>query len=270
MTTEERSLRGRRWGWWYVCEHRLRTMRAYLVSLIMGSIANPLFYLTSLGVGLGALIDAGTGSKGVAGVSYVTFVGPALLASAAITAGFEELSFPVMGGFKWTREFWSMNATVVSAAQVMGGVLLAACFRMVATVAIFYLFLLGFGAAPSPWSWLMVFSSLLAGLAMGSLVMAFAASLETDDGWFALVNRFVIAPLFLFSGTFYPLDVLPVGLQVVGWISPLWHATELGRMASFGLPVPPVLVAAHLVYPAILAGLGLALSARQFQKRLSK
>jgi len=267
---DDRSARGRRWGWWYVCEHRLRTMRAYLVSLIMGSVFNPLFYLVSLGVGLGALVDAGTGSKGIGGVPYLTFVGPALLASAAITAAFEEMSFPVMGGFKWTREFWAMNATVVTPVQVACGVVLSALFRMVAAVTVFLGFLYAFGAVPSAWGWLALPTALLAGLALGAPVMAFAATLENDDGWFALVNRFVIAPLFLFSGTFYPLASLPLPLQAVGWISPLWHATELGRMAVYGQSVEPWLAVVHVVYPALLAAVGLYLAGRQFTRRLSK
>jgi lipooligosaccharide transport system permease protein len=266
----DRAARGRLWGWWYVCEHRLRTMRAYALSILMGSVANPVFYLASLGVGLGALIDAGTGSKGVAGVPYLTFVGPALLASAAITAAFEEMSFPVMGGFKWTREFWAMNATVVTPFQIVVGVLLAALVRMVFAVTVFLGFLWVFGATPSAWSVVSLPAALLGGLAMGAPVMAFAASLENDDGWFALVNRFVVAPLFLFSGTFYPLETLPGPLQAVGWISPLWHVTELGRMATFGLPVAPWLAVVHVAYPALLAAVGLLLAARQFDRRLSK
>ena len=222
----DRSAKGRLWGWWYVCEHRLRTMRAYLWSIVMGSVANPVFYLISLGVGLGALVDARSGSRGVGGVPYVTFVGPALLASAAITAGFEEVSFPVVGGFKWSREFWAMNATVVGGRQVAAGVALAAVIRMTATVAVFLGFLYAFGAVPAATGVLALPVAILGGLALAGPVMAFSASLENDDGWFAIINRFVIAPLFLFSGTFYPLNFLPLPLQVVGWISPLWHVTE--------------------------------------------
>jgi lipooligosaccharide transport system permease protein len=266
----DRGAKGRRWGWWYVAEHRLKTMRAYLWSILMGSVGSPLFYLFSLGVGLGALVDSQTGSRGIAGVSYVTYVGPALLASAAITGAFEELSFPVIGGFKRTKEFFSMNATVVRASQIVWGVTLAALFRIVFTVAVFWTFLAFFGAVPSPWGFFALPAAILGGLAFGAPVMAFAASLEDDDGWFALINRFVIAPLFLFSGTFYPLDSLPVGLQAVGWISPLWHVTELGRMATFGLAVPPWLAVVHLVYPLALAVLGLILAYRVFSRRLSK
>ena len=266
----DRSAKGRHWGWWYVCEHRLRTMYAYLWSIVMGSVGNPIFYLVSLGVGLGALVDSHAGSPGTGGVSYLTFVGPALLASAAITAAFEETSFPVMGGFKWSREFYAMNATTVSPRQIASGVLLAALLRMVFTVLVFLAILAAFGAVPSVRGLLALPAAVLGGLAIGTLAMALAARLEDDDGWFATINRFVIAPLFLFSGTFYPLETLPTALQAVGWISPLWHVTELGRMAVYSHPVVWWLALVHVVYPMALVALGLNLTYHAFVRRLGK
>jgi len=245
-------------------------MRAYLWSILMGSVANPVFNLLALGVGLGALIDHQSGGRGIGGIPYITFVGPALLASSAVTSAFEEFAFPTMGGFKWDRTFYAMNATTVSARQIVAGIIVAALARMVFTVTVFLLFLIGFGAVPSATAVLAIPAALLGGLALGLPVMAFAASLDEDDGWFALINRFIIAPMFLFSGTFYPLESLPVGLQAVGWVSPLWHATELGRMAVYGHPVAPLLALVHLLYPAALAALGLALAGRQFARRLAK
>ncbi len=266
----DRAEKARSWGWLYVAEHRLRTMRAYIVSIVMSSVFSPFFYLFALGVGLGALIDANAGSRGVDGVNYITFVGPALLASAAITAAFEELSFPVMGGFKWTREFWAMNATSITARQIVIGVVLAAFARVVLTVSVFWVVLSVFGAAPSPWSLLAVPATMLAGLAFGAPMMAFAATLENDDGYFAIIGRFVVAPMFLFSGTFYPLSQLPVFLQWIGWISPLWHATELGRWLSYSHAIEPWLVAVHLVYLTVLGVGGLVLASRIFARRLAK
>ncbi|MEI8093282.1 MAG: ABC transporter permease [Spirochaetales bacterium] len=266
----DRAASARTLGWWFVAEHRLRTMRAYLWSILMGSIGSPFFYLFSLGVGLGALIDSNSGAKGVDGVNYITFVGPALLASAAITSAYEELSFPVMGGFKWTREFWAMNATSITPGQIVVGVILAAFARVILTVTVFWAILAAFGAAPSALSLLAVPATMLAGLAFGAPMMAFAATLENDDGYFAMIGRFVIAPMFLFSGTFYPLTQLPTFLQAIGWVSPLWHATELGRMLTYGRAEEPWLVVVHLGYLLVLSVVGLYLAFRVFARRLSK
>lgn len=264
------SARSIAFGAWFVAEARLRNMLAYLRTIALTSFFNPLMYILALGVGIGSYIDKSSGGRGVAGVSYITFVGPALLASAALTAAFEETSFPVMGGFKWTREFWAMNATPISARQIANGVLLAALFRVVFTVLIFWLFLAAFGAMPGPLSALSMPASVLAGLAFGSVIMAVASRLEEDDGWFAAINRLIIAPMFLFSGTFFPLENLPLGLRWIGWISPLWHGTQLGRIAAFGLSEPAWLVAAHVLFLAGLLAAGVGLSWSAFARRLAK
>jgi lipooligosaccharide transport system permease protein len=119
-------------------------------------------------------------------------------------------------------------------------------------------------------AWLTVPIGLLAGLSFGMPLLAYAASLEEDTGQFALVQRFVFMPMFLFSGTFFPLTNLPIWLQWIGWISPLWHATELGRMTSFGAPVDPLMLAVHVIYLLVLAVVGYVLAGRIFTRRLAK
>ena len=98
---------------------------------------------------------------------------------------------------------------------------------------------------------------MLAGLAFGVPLMAYAASIYEDKGQFALVQRFIFMPMFLFSGTFYPLDSLPLWLQWIGWISPLWHATELGRWISYGAELSPAMIAVHFGYLIVLTVVGL-------------
>lgn len=267
---EQRSRRAMRWGSWYVAEHRLRTMLSFVVTIVVGSVFNPVMYLFALGVGIGGFIDANSGNQGLAGVGYLTFVGPALLASSALNVAFEESSFPVMGGFKWGREFFAMNATPISGRQIANGVALAALLRTAFTVALFWIFLVLFGAVPSNTGWLAMPAAVLGGLAFGALVMAFAASLENDDGWFAIISRLIIAPMFLFSGTFFPLEQLPVWLQWIGWISPLWHATQLGRVASFAYAEPWWLTMGHVAFLLGLLALGQGLSWRIFARRLAK
>ncbi len=265
-----RSARSIAFGTWYVAEHRLRTMRAYLGSILAGSVFNPVLYLFALGVGIGSYIDSNAGARGIEGVRYLVFVGPALLVSAALTVAFEESSYPVMGGFKWTREFWAMNATPISGRQVVNGVLLATGFRIIFTVSVFWCCLAAFGASPSGYGILAVPSAVLSGLAFGSVIMAVAARLEDDDGWFPIINRLIIMPMFLFSGTFFPLDQLPIYVRWLGWISPLWHGTQLGRRAVYGMAEPVWLTAIHVAYIAGMLVLGLGLSWKSFSRRLSK
>ncbi|MBN2874806.1 MAG: ABC transporter permease [Spirochaetales bacterium] len=270
LLSARRSRKAMLFGTWYVAEHGLRTMSSYVTTIITGSIFNPLIYLFALGIGIGSYIDANAGGIGQQGVSYLTFVGPALLASAGLTAAFEETTYVVMGGFRWSRIFWAMNATPLRGSQIANGVLLAAGFRIVFTVVAFWLFLFAFGAAPSPWAPLAIPAAILSALAFGAVMMAIACRIEDDDSWFSIIYRLVIAPMFLFSGTFFPVERYPLGLRWIAWISPLWHGSQLGRVASYGLEQPAWLVMVHLGYLVALLAIGMRLSHTGFERRLSK
>jgi lipooligosaccharide transport system permease protein len=255
----------------FVAEHMVRAMRAYGWTIIIGALGQPILYLLGLALGLAALIDAPITDSSGREVSYVIFVAPALLMTAAIQVAGEEFSYPVMDGFKWRRFFYGFNASPISSPQIATGVLLGATARIAVAVAGYYLFLWLFGAVPNPdTGWIAIFVGILAGWAFGTPLMAYASAIEEDKGQFALVQRFVFMPMFLFSGTFYPLDALPVYLQWIGWISPLWHATELGRSLTYGLPEEPLLTVVHIVYLVSLSIAGYVLSRRHFTRRLAK
>ncbi|MFT4219574.1 MAG: ABC transporter permease [Microbacterium sp.] len=265
----------RRHGTWYVTEHMVRAMRAYGWTIIVGALGQPVLYLLGLAVGLSALIDAPVDDGGRP-VPYLVFVAPALLMTAAIAVASEEFTYPVMAGFKWRRYFFGFNASPLSSPQIAGGVVAGAAARMGVTVVLYFAFIvLFFGwlqpdAARAATAWLCMPVGVLAGLAFGVPLMAYAASLEDDKGQFALVQRFVFMPMFLFSGTFYPLAVLPVWLQWIGWVSPLWHASEVGRWALYGKDVGIGMLAAHLLYLLVLAVGGLVLARRLFTRRLAR
>lgn len=103
---------GRRWGWWLYAEYRLTSMRAYRQTILIRTIGLPLLYLSSMGLGLGALVDAGAGT--VEGVSYLVFVGPALLVSSIVMEASGEFTFPVMSGFKWQKHYFAATASPVT------------------------------------------------------------------------------------------------------------------------------------------------------------
>jgi lipooligosaccharide transport system permease protein len=257
-------------GAWYVTEHMVRAMRAYGWTIIVGALGQPIIYLLGLAVGLAALIDAPIVDGGVE-VSYLVFVAPALLMTATIAVASEEFTYPVMAGFKWRRYFFGFNASPISSPQIATGVVFGASARMVVVAVAYTAFLYLFGAVPAfSWGWSMIFVSLLAGLSFGVPLMAYAASIEDDRGQFAMVQRFIFMPMFLFSGTFYPLESLPLWLQWIGWVSPLWHATELGRWISYDADVSPAMVALHLGYLIALSVIGYIVARRLFERRLAK
>ncbi|MGO4691504.1 ABC transporter permease [Glaciibacter sp. 2TAF33] len=264
------TAKARRRGSWYVAEHRFRVMRSYGQTVVMTAIGNPIIYLYAMGVGLATLVDGNLGAGAVNGVSYLAFVAPALLCSAAITVASEEFTYPILLGFKWNPIFYGMNAAPIQPGQIMNGIVISVAVRMFVTCGIFYVFMLLFGAIPSPVGFLVVFSSLLTGLGFGAVLMGYTSTLTEDTGQIAMVVRFVILPMTLFSGTFFPLAVLPVYLQWIGWISPLWHGTQLSRVFAYGAVEPIWLTVTHVLYLAALLAVGWLWARRVTVRRLNK
>lgn len=250
-----------------VAEYRLRNMWKWKHAIIIYGLGGPFLYLASIGIGVGTLVDANT-TGGIDGVTYLAFLAPALLASAAIQGGQDEVVFPTMAGFLWEKIFFGMHATSLTPRQIANGVLLSAGVRIVFTSVAYWLVLLGFGAVGLDSFLPLIASSVFAGYAFSLFVMWIVARVEHDDGFFAVFGRFIVTPMFLFSGTFYPLDSLPLAVQWVGWISPLWHATEVGRALSYGEGTAAPLFGWHLLFLATMAIVGLLLTHRQFERRL--
>ncbi len=270
MDTETRTKRGMRYGAWYVAEYRIRNMSKWLSAIIAVSFGNPIIYLVAIGIGVGSLVDANTGGVGIDGVSYITFLAPALLATAAIQAAMDETSFPTLEGFVWNKSFYGMNSTQLGAGQIVDGIMIAAFLRALLTSAAYLIVLWAFGAVTLSAMPLLFAVACLAGLSFGALMLAATSFVKEDDGFFAVVYRFIVAPMFLFSGTFYPLEQMPVFLQWIGWISPLWHSTNLSRALSYGLEVPSWLLLVHIAFLAISLTAGLVIARKQFERRLLK
>jgi lipooligosaccharide transport system permease protein len=254
----------------FVTEARLRNMLKWAWLIIAIAIANPVLYLVSIGLGLGSFIDQNAGSAGVDGVSYLTFLAPALLATAAIQGALDESVYPTLEGFKWDKIFFSMNATPLSGNHIAMGVFFNSLIRVVFTTVLYWLVMLAFGVLESPRALLAIFTAVMAGAAFGAFMQALAGLLENENLFFTLVERFIIMPLFLFSGTFYPLSSMPVFLQWIGWISPLWHATELGRWLTYGSEISTQMLFVHFIFLNSILVAGIIASRRIFTRRLGK
>lgn len=263
----ESSRVSRTWGAWFVTEHKIRAMRAYAGTLIATAVGTPLLYLFAFGVGLATLITQNVSS--VPGISYLEFVAPALLATAAVLVAMEEYTFGILLGLKWNPIFFGMNATPLTGRQIVDGIMLFVGIRMAITSTIYFLVMAAFGAVASPWGWLTIVAGMLGGFAFAP-VAAYSATIQEDRGQFAILQRTIILPLTLFSGTVFPLTQLPIYLQWIGWLSPLWHASELGRQFAYGATEPIWLTVAHIVYLLALGVLGWQLCVRFVERRLNK
>jgi len=256
-----------KYGTLHVAEARIRNMAKWAGIIFFAAVINPTLYLVSIGIGVGSLIDA---NKGVNGVSYLTFLAPALLASAAIQGSSDEVIFPTMAGFKWERTFFGMRSTPITARQISLGLFIAAMARTSISVVIYWIALYYFGALDSPTAWLAMPAALFAGAAMAAVMLALAGKIEKEDFFFTIVGRFIMIPMFLFSGTFYPLSQMPVFLQFFGWLSPLWHATEIGRFLTYDYPISGSMLLMHFSVLAAMIFFGLTASFRIFAARLEK
>jgi lipooligosaccharide transport system permease protein len=264
------GVKPRRFGSLYILEHRLLAMRAYLQTIVMTSIGNPLVYLFALGVGLAALVDQNVPAGGGESVGYLTFVAPALLATAAVMVATEESTYPFMMAFKWNPIAYAMNAAPISGNQIANGMILAVLARILPTVAIYYLVMLLFGAVPFASGVVNILTASLTGIAVGVLIASYTSRIEEDKGQMAMIMRFGVTPMFLFSGTFFPLTQLPVFLQWIGWISPLWHGTELGRVFSYGMQEPIWVTALRVAYLAAITVVCWRITQRVVTRRLNK
>ena len=266
---EVSAARARRWGSFYYAEQVLRVMKGYGWTIVMYGVGQPVAYLFAMGVGLATLVD--TNSESVfGGVSYLAFIAPALLISAAVMTAANEFTFPVMDGFKWRRVYYGPHASPLTPEQIATGHIMAVTLRFLLQSALYFVVVALFGASPSGWGWVSVLVATLAGLSFGLPLMAYAATITDDRGQFAMVMRFIVMPLFLFSGTFFPLDTLPLVVRWIGWISPIWHGTELGRVFSYGYEESPLLTIAHVLFLVGLAVAGWMLTKRQFVRRLGQ
>lgn len=267
---EQAAQRARKFGSFYFAEHVLRSMRGYGWTIVASSVGTPLVYLFAMGIGLASLVDARAGNQGLGDVSYLTFVAPALLVTAAIMVANEEFSYPVMAGFKWRRIYYGPNASPLSSSQIVTGHLMAVTVRLAFTCGTYFLIMMLFGAVPDATGWLTAVAAVVCGLSFGLPLMAYAAGIEEERGQFAMVMRFVVTPLFLFSGTVFPLESLPMTVRWIGWLSPLWHGAELGRVFSYDYAEPVWLSVLHVVYLISLALAGWAMAKRRYTRRLGK
>jgi lipooligosaccharide transport system permease protein len=204
--------------------------RTWRGSLLV-SFISPLLFLAAMGVGLGDLVNRGSG--GVAGVSYLHFLAPGLLAATAMQTATAEMTFPIMGKVHWLRIYEAMLATPLTVRDVLVGEVVWLSVRLAAVATIFFCVMAMFGVVTTPLALLAIPVGTVTGLAFGVPIMAFSATRHNDSG-FAALQRFVIMPLFLLSGAFFPIDQLPRALEVVAWMAPLAHAVAVTRGAVLG------------------------------------
>jgi lipooligosaccharide transport system permease protein len=249
-----------------VWESHLRLYRTIWRSNVLGAFVQPFLYLLGMGLGVGALVDSGPNADLLGGLTYFEFLAPALLATSAMMVATSEGMWPVMLGFKYGRGYHAAAATPLSPGQIAAGVALWQATKSLITGTGVALALCFF---PETRTWGLVPAVVFAmftGIAFAAPLTAWTATREQDNS-FPTINRFLVTPLFLFGGAFYPISQLPEWLQVVAKATPIYHGVELCRDAvNHQLEWPGALW--HIAYLSLFAAVGWLLAMRTFAKRL--
>ncbi|MFW6203477.1 MAG: ABC transporter permease [Actinomycetota bacterium] len=238
--------------------------RVWRGSLVSGFLA-PVLYLSAMGYLLGPLVDSGT-RGGIPGVEYLAFVAPGILAAQAMQTAVSESTFAVLAAIKWRRQYLAMLATPLGVPDVLVGHLVFVLLRVAMTSTVFLGVAVALGAIRTWWAVLMLPVAVLCGLAFAAPVFAFAGT-QSDGQGFNVLFRFIIMPMFLFSGTFFPIDQLPGVLEPVAWATPLAHAVALCRDLALGTATGAA-AALHVGYLLVWIVVGYRFALASFRRRL--
>lgn len=231
--------------------------------IIFSGFFEPLFYLLSLGFGLGALIGEVPGPGGEP-IPYPLFVAPALLATAAMNGAISESTFNFFFKLNYNKTFAAILSTPLSPGDIALGELLWALIRGGLYAVGFVVVMVVLGLVVSPWVILAFPAALLVGFAFGAVGMAATSYMKTWQD-FDLI-QLVILPMFLFSATFFPLETYPPALQTIVRVTPLYQGVDLIRSLTVGEISPILLV--HVAYLTIMGVVGLAIVSRRLDKLL--
>jgi lipooligosaccharide transport system permease protein len=228
--------------------------------ITLSGVAEPVFYLLSIGIGIGKLVGGIPGPNHTT-IPYAAYVAPALLAASAMNGAVYESTFNVYYKLKYAKIFDAVLATPLQATEVARGEITYALMRGAFYAAIFVVMMAGLGDIHSAWAVLALPAAVLIGFAFSAVGMAATTYMR---GWtdFDLV-QLVLLPLFLFSTTFYPLSTYPRWLQIVVECTPLYHGVSLVRALTLGLV--GLATIGNVVYLAVMGALGVAVSGRRIR-----
>lgn len=231
--------------------------------MIASGFLEPLFYLLAVGFGVGALIGSIPGPDGQP-VPYQVFVAPALLASSMMNGAITEVMFNAYGKLRWEKVYDAVLATPLGVGDIALGEIAWAIFRGGLYAVGFVCVMAALGLLRSPLALLTIPGALLEGFAFAAAGMAATTFLRSWQD-FDLI-QVVLQPLFLFSGTFFPLALYPGPLQVIVELTPLYHAVALLRSLAVGSLDAGIVV--HAAYLAAMGLIGLVIVSRRLDRLL--
>jgi lipooligosaccharide transport system permease protein len=245
-------------------EHNLLVYRRTWRGTAFSTLLSPVLFLSAMGVALGSFVPQ---MATFGGVSYLVFLAPGLLAAQAMQTSAIESSWPLLAGFRWVKSFEAAVATPQQPRDIVLGHLYWLVVRLAIVTGVFLAVMLVFGAITSPLALLSWPAAILTGLAFGMPLAAFTAT-QKNESAFPVLFRFVITPLFLFSGTFFPIEQLPDFIEPVAWLTPLFHGVQLSRALALGHDLDILRLGIHVAVLLTLVVVGTLLAMRTFRRRL--
>jgi lipooligosaccharide transport system permease protein len=243
-------------------EHHLAGYRRTWRGSVTMTFLLPVMFLLGLGWSVGRYVDAHHALP----VSYLAYIAPGLLASTGFQVAINEATWPVMSAFQWTRIYQGMRDSPMTPPDILAGHMLYILTRVATGAVGFLLVMWAFGVLHSPWAPLALPVVLLVGLSGAAPAAAFTTTIGTSR-LFPIVQRFVVVPVTLFAGVFFPVETLPLPVRVLAYVSPLWHGVQLCRGVTLGQATawPPLV---HLGALELWAGVGYLLARRGYGRRL--
>jgi lipooligosaccharide transport system permease protein len=244
-----------------VVRNGLVAWRSWKASLVL-SVLGPVMFLSAMGLGLGSLVNEG---RTFEGADYLAFFATGILTSSAMQSGVFTATYPILSKIMWQRNYEAMLASPLSVKEIFLGELGWAAVSLAQLTIPFFGVMALMGIFDSWSAVLAIPVAILVGLSCCAPVMAFTATRQTDEAYTWLF-RFVVTPLFLLSGTFFPITELPAWGRVLAEATPLYHGVELVRQLSiYDLGISALW---HLAYLLALLRVGTVLGIRNLQKRL--
>lgn len=243
-----------------VIERGLRATMSNNYLIILSGFFEPVFYLFSMGVGLGGII----GAIEVDGTSipYGAYIAPALLAVSAMNGAIYDSTWNVFFKLNFGKLYQTMLLTSLGPLDVAIGEISLALLRGGVYAVGFLVVMQVMGLVLSPLALLAIPAVILIAAGFASIGMAFTSYMKTFQqmDWLPMV----MLPMFLFSATFYPITVYPEGIQIMIQSFPLWHGVELIRMLTTGIVTDLVWV--HIAYYLAMLGIGVVVVSRRLRK----
>ncbi len=245
-----------------------RTWRGRIISTFL----NPVLFLAGMGFALGSMVDRGAGEAELP-IPFLTFVATGLLAATSMQTGFGEGAWPVMAGIKWRKTFDAVLTTPVTVADLINGMLVWGAIHLTFTIGVYAAVAVVVGAIEPIPALVALVPAVLGGLAFQATATAITSRIEDETG-LTTMFRFGIIPMFLFSGTFFPISQLPDFLEPVAIATPLFHAVELVRklaLPEVGAPVvSSIPLWVHVAYLLAMTAIAWVLAIRFLRERLQK